>query len=485
MIECDVFPAGSRKWLICRDELGFSQHKTDAYRIQWGLKPLYSTQGKASHDLLPTDGIPELIFHGQSVSEHSVETRKKLYGPGTELLKIYASAGVPHCEACLELAQQMNDWGVVQCRAKLEEIVADILPRAKDWVAQQYPWVSRLLPDLVEDIGISMRIRSDVKKAIEECEKTITERRRKRLDILTGEKIKGCSSCGGGTRVNSTKPPGRKITRPLSVPLVGQPINRDRLKSHILYHIMPVAGDTEWVWRKHCQWLREIRSKYNGRLIVGIVTPGLNDSWQYCPPEAVKEALRELDAEYIEAPNDTGKGKRRKLERQGSGEGVLYPQMLSKLQTTDPDEVAFYGHCKGVTRRGVPRDSAVHKWADAMHETLFRNHDAAIAALDTKGVCGPFRMKGGYKDGGPGIGSFWFFSGTFFAMRLADVFRRNWQHLPSHYGCVEQWPRLNFDQNTQAECLFFDGVTNLYDENYWRTTVTPRFLKWKEEHGSR
>jgi hypothetical protein len=480
--ECDAFPAGTRKWQICRGEAGLPPQKTDAYRESWGLPPLFGPAAPLSET---PAAIPELVFHGHSVSEiESGGTRKKLYGPGSELLKIYEAAGVPSCDACRELAQQMNDWGVVECRAKLDQIVADIMPRAKEWVAQKYPWVSRLLPDVVEDFGIARRIRSDVTKAIDECERTISERRRQRLDIITGEKIKGCSSCGGG-QPKAAAPRGRKVTRPLAVPLIGQPINRDRLKSHILYHVMPLAGETEWVWRRHCQWLREVRPQYNGRLIIGIVTPGVGDMWQYLPPDAVKEELRGLDAEFIEAPNDTGKGNQRKIERRGAGEGVLYPQMLAKLQTSDPDEIAFYGHCKGVTRKGTTRDSAVHLWADAMHETLFRNHDAAVSALDTSGVCGPFRMRGGYRDGGPGIGSFWFFSGTFFAMRLVDVFRRNWHYLPSHYGCVEQWPRLNFDQNTQAACLFFDAVTNLYDESYWRNTVTPAFNKWKADHGTR
>jgi hypothetical protein len=120
-----------------------------------------------------------------------------------------------------------------------------------------------------------------------------------------------------------------------------------------------------------------------------------------------------------------------------------------------------------------------------MFETVFRNHAGVVAALDTNGVCGSFRMPGGYRDGGPGIGSNWFYSGTFFGIRLVDAFRRNWEYMPTHYGCVEQWPRLNFERDTQAACLFFDNVTNLYDEAYWKNEVTPAFEQWKREHGTR
>jgi hypothetical protein len=250
---------------------------------------------------------------------------------------------------------------------------------------------------------------------------------------------------------------------------------------------MPLAGDTEWVWRRHCDWLREVRGNFNGRLIVGIVTPGEMDAYQYLPPDAVYEALAGLDAEFIEAPNDTGRKQSRKRVLKGAdervrgiGEGVLFPLMLQQLQTSDPDQIAYYGHCKGVTRPHQPLHSPIHQWAEAMFDTLFRNQEAAVDALDTAGVCGPFHMRGGFRDGQPGIGSNWFFSGTFFATRLADAFARNWSYMPRHYGCVEQWPRLNFDQDTQAKCLFFDRVLNLYDEAYWQTTVGPRLKQWRE-----
>ena len=266
--------------------------------------------------------------------------------------------------------------------------------------------------------------------------------------------------------------------------LIGSPINRDRLQSHILYHVMPIAGDTEWVWRKHCNWIREVRAHFNGRLIVGIVTPGPGDQWRYCQADAVREALHGLDAEFILAPNDTSAQKRRGTNRGGKGEGVLFPQMLGRLRTSDPDHVAFYGHCKGVTRPQTSPDAVVHRWADVMFQCLFRNKAEVIDALDTHGVCGSMRMPGGYRDGGPGIGSNWFYSGTFFATRLVDAFGRNWETLPKHYGCVEQWPRLNFDRLTQSACLFLDNVTNLYDESYWRKTVGPAFEQWKREHGA-
>lgn len=480
-LECDAFPVGSRKWLICRDEAGLPVAKTNAYRKQWGLAPL-DVSVPVQQEVVADDTIPEFIFHGRSVSDGNGLVKNKLYGPGTELLRIYEAAGVPSCDACKELAQEMNNWGVAECRKKLEEIVLDILPRAKAWLDDRHPWATKLIPDALEDYAIAKRLRADITKAIDEAEKLISERRSQNLNVYTGEKKKAVRHAvvvpSGMLRQNCRRSPYRKV---LDIPLIGEPINRARLQSHILYHIMPLAGETEWVWRRHCRWIREVRPQFNGRLIIGIVTPGTADPWEYLTPDAVKEELHGLDAEFIEAPNDTGTHTRRKKVRQGKGEGVLFPQMLGKLETSDPDQVAFYGHCKGVTRPGETENSAVNLWAVAMFETVFRNQAAAIAALDTHGVCGSFRMRGGYRDGTPGIGSFWFYSGTFFGIRLVDAFKRKWDYMPSHYGCVEQWPRLNFDQHTQAACLFFDNVMNLYDESYWKNIVTPAFNKWKRE----
>ena len=362
---------------------------------------------------------------------------------------------------CQNLVVDMDKWGIAGSVQRREEIIThlvnnrDVLVealRTHGTLGHAAGLVAGMLPDIMLRAGAGLLL----DQAIADVQAAKTQRRP--------------AGVRGG--IAAYHPP-----------IIGVPIDHSKLQSHILYHVMPLSGESEWVWRRHCNWLQSVRQNFNGRMIVGIVTPGQNDAWSYCPPDAVREAMRGLDAEFIEAPNDTG-GRNRKHARGGKGEGVLFPQMLGKLKTSDPDHVAFYGHCKGVTRPNTPLDSAIHKWAEAMFECLFRNHNQAVEALDTSGVCGSFRMPGGYKDGGPGIGSNWFYSGTFFAMRLADVFTRNWEKIPNHYGSVEQWPRLNFDIKTQAACLFLDNVTNLYDEAYWINTVTPVFEQWKIDNGT-
>lgn len=58
-------------------------------------------------------------------------------GVGSELLSIFKSDPIgkhaTSCPACRELARKMNEWGAEGCREHMQEIVEDILPRAKQW----------------------------------------------------------------------------------------------------------------------------------------------------------------------------------------------------------------------------------------------------------------------------------------------------------------------------------------------------------------
>lgn len=60
-------------------------------------------------------------------------------GPGTILFTRYKSWGVAGCSACNKLRRQMDQWGVAGSRARFDEIVDRILPRAQLWWKQQSP----------------------------------------------------------------------------------------------------------------------------------------------------------------------------------------------------------------------------------------------------------------------------------------------------------------------------------------------------------
>lgn len=86
-------------------------------------------------------------------------------GPGTELKKLLEAEGIPSCSACLETARKMNELGPEKCIESLEELAEEILPRAREWVSQNYKW-SKALPSFAKDPIIREQIRENIKKAV-------------------------------------------------------------------------------------------------------------------------------------------------------------------------------------------------------------------------------------------------------------------------------------------------------------------------------
>lgn len=99
-------------------------------------------------------------------------------GPGTQLaLGFFRKGYHASCQACTDLAKRMNEWGASGCRERLDEIVDDILPRAKQWVANTHKLASGVLGLVgavvdVETPVLRVGIRSAVVEAIDEWEKS-------------------------------------------------------------------------------------------------------------------------------------------------------------------------------------------------------------------------------------------------------------------------------------------------------------------------
>lgn len=283
--------------------------------------------------------------------------------------------------------------------------------------------------------------------------------------------VRACNQCGDRLQPQPM--------RPAKTTLTGVPIDRSKLVSHIIYHVLPLAGSTEWVWRRHVDWLRSVRPEFNGRLIVGIAEKGPTDPWEYVPTADVMAAFDGMDAEFVIEQNHLGSAPRR-----GKGEGVTFPLMLEKIETLDPNEVFFYGHTKAVTHPGQPLGAPVHLWTEALFEASFRNRAEMVDALDDNGIVGSMRVKKSVKRS-RGVHD-WHYSGTFWACRSSDVFSRNWRKIKSHYGCVEMWPHGVFKEHESA-CLFMEAIENsrlLYEPDYWKTTMTPAWEAWKSHRSA-
>jgi hypothetical protein len=160
MEECNQFLDNQNLYNICIGNSNLPKWKINRYRQKFGLAPLYD------EDITVANIKQETILSYNNIG----------YGVGTELLHIYQTSGVPACQACFKLAHQMNIWGPSRCLENIELIVADIMPRAKDWISTNMPWTHLLLPSVVEEVGIRIAIERQVKTAVDNFNRKLSER---------------------------------------------------------------------------------------------------------------------------------------------------------------------------------------------------------------------------------------------------------------------------------------------------------------------
>ena len=185
MNECDRIPVGHLR-SICEGTTGLPLDKVNAYRERWGLRPLAeiatvpaTASQRPSSAVVARSGTQVArrvgggcrSCGGRKQAQPTSIPRTDGFGPGSKLLAIYEAAGMPHCEECLKLAARMDEWGVAGCRKRLREIVDDILPRAKEWVAEHKPWMHRLAAGVgIESTALRLAINRDVRRAIASSE---------------------------------------------------------------------------------------------------------------------------------------------------------------------------------------------------------------------------------------------------------------------------------------------------------------------------
>lgn len=179
-MSCDRFPIGSRKYQICVGEADLPLEKVNAYRASWGLEPIaelnaYCTTRVVVHQgQAPIRRIRRVEHSKRLPCKCSVKTPS--HGPGTELIEAFQKWKVPPCQQCKDLAAKMNIWGIAGCRERVDVIVEDIFPRAKEWLAANKPWAHAMLPEVTEDAGIRLKIRFDVKRAIDAADRKQLQR---------------------------------------------------------------------------------------------------------------------------------------------------------------------------------------------------------------------------------------------------------------------------------------------------------------------
>jgi hypothetical protein len=476
--ECKVFPEGSRKRLICEGKTGMSPRKINAMRDRWGIIERFQDNSPTP----VTEELPQvrLTVHGFSVDERSNHTR---YGAGTELLRMNKEAGFPHCPACEELAEKMNNMGTRWCVENIEFIVEDIFPRAKEWIAENKPWMHSLMPGVIEDIGIRTKLRVDISKAITTATAVIDGRLLSRsagdTSLIARSDRKGCSSCGSRSAGRKPSSRGRSVLRdapehfsnlklstafgPSEEPLgkVGKvkllPFSELGITRNLLYHIYP-HGD-KWKWNLD-QLLSRI-DMFNGRKIIAIAIDKKSDS-----ADAVRKYIGRNAHEYLVYDNSPR-----------HGEMVSFIPSLAQLVSTNPDEITFRAHAKGVTQTTKKAEHIID-WTEMLYRTnldALEEVEEHLSRFAMTGSCRKFdqfsksRRRPTY-------------SGTFYWFRNCHVYSRQWESVTSRrWGC-EEWPSRMFSPE-ETGCLFLDNTNSMYSENYWKETVLPAYESWKSKRG--
>lgn len=255
------------------------------------------------------------------------------------------------------------------------------------------------------------------------------------------------------------------VPAPRALPVVTAQPARPRLepmpfdappRRNLLYHVWPVRGST-WRWNLD-ELLRRI-DLFNGKRVVGIVRDERAE-----PPEAVQAYLEGHGCEFVVEPNAAG------------GEAVTFAAMLQRVASTERNELSFYAHAKGV--KYEPQfPPSVRRWAEVQYAVMLDDWAAVRDQLQRLAMTGIFRKHGRFRNH-QNLGD-WHYSGTFFWLRHAHVFRRKWQEVPAFYGGVEAWPGTLFERD-ETGCLLLDQLRELpYQDRFWQQRGNPAFRRWK------
>ena len=165
-MSCNQWPYGSSLRRLCEGTSGLGIAKTNRFRAFHGLEPLFDpdagTPAKTSDGVTIRAEQTQQTKPAKACCGGSQKTRIPLpngYGPGSQLLMLFKSAGMPHCDACVNLAGLMDSWGVEECHKKIDLIVSDIMPRAIAWETAKVGWLAALIPESVTRATIAALVR--------------------------------------------------------------------------------------------------------------------------------------------------------------------------------------------------------------------------------------------------------------------------------------------------------------------------------------
>ena len=227
-------------------------------------------------------------------------------------------------------------------------------------------------------------------------------------------------------------------------------------RRNLIYHVWPVRGST---WRWNLDELVRRIDLFNGRRVIGIVCDERSED-----AAAVQAHLEGHGCEFVVMRNDA------------RGESATFAAMLERVASVADDEVSFYAHAKGV-KYEPQLPASVKRWAELQYAVTLDGWLAVREQLDRFAMTGIFRKHGRFANH-RNVGD-WHYSGTFFWMRHASVFARDWRNVPQFYGGVEAWPGMQFARH-ETGCLLLDNLRELpYQERFWAQKGNAAAAQWK------
>jgi GT2 family glycosyltransferase len=113
---------------IASGAAGISRRKVVEYRSRW------KREGYELPDI-DWDAVP--VSDGQTYVSRSGKPTEPPKGPGSELRQwLSETFGFPSCGFCRDLAKDMDEWGVEECRNRLDEIADRIIENTHTWIAE-------------------------------------------------------------------------------------------------------------------------------------------------------------------------------------------------------------------------------------------------------------------------------------------------------------------------------------------------------------
>jgi hypothetical protein len=404
--------------------------------------------------------------------------------------------GIPHCQACLDLAARMDAMGCDWCAEHLGEIVEDILPRAKAWLKINHPVMSFLgRATGLDDVVLRARISLEVKAAIEAARLAIESRktgsgrpdiaaelaaRAAGVDSVDADEFAMRDRLCGACPLRESCEVYQQRERPTAAcphglwfPAVSQPIAGPITTRHLYMFLMPVSNNG--VWQENIRQLAQRASLFNGRRILTVCVVKRPTKFSRNrriestdPVGAVLDESRRHGLEWTEVHEVVNSDSKRETNS--------FLDRIGSLESTSPTEAIFCCHGKGTTHS---KESLCYEWMQVMYEVCLDDWASVERALTRHVFAGAFRRFGEFRTPG---NHRWHFSGTFYWIRSAALFALNWRRIDNIWFGTESWPGLIIPAADSA-CLFADDAPDLYQPQTWEGRIRPLLTTWRLLHG--